>query len=228
MNISQLGQPPVHGLAITQQKHQAQTVKPLTIEISYEDLLHNRKNLSLSSEAVNLYELRQTYPGMFEGSDMNVRFSGDVLHQLNQLMLLHRTMRIARPETNGTPGNWLQPPRRFDTQELATAYDWVMQNTNAGNRHLDDAFRNLAREMFVTPATHEARNDWWSTPGAEGLDRNMNPGLSPEQRASQNEFVSAAVAAAERQATLFADVFLRNYRQHGMEAFNMAMAAITQ
>jgi hypothetical protein len=186
--------------------------------------MQNRKNLHLSSEAINLYELRQTYPGTFEPN-----FSGDVLHQLNQLMLLHNTMRTTRMESGQDVGsNWFNPPPRFEISELAAAYDHVMQNTNAGNRHLDNAFKNLARGMFASPASHQARNDWWSTPEAEGLDRNQNPTLTEEQRTSLNEFVATAVADAERQAALFSDVFLRNYRQHGMEAFNMAMAAIIQ
>ncbi|MCL2386522.1 MAG: hypothetical protein FWC89_03125 [Defluviitaleaceae bacterium] len=220
MNINQV-LPPAQGFVAPQQ-----SAKPLTIEVSLEDVIQNRQNLMLSQDAINLHELSQTYPEMFAGPSVNL--PGSTLHQVNQLMLLHRTMRTAYMESSEQSSNPLQQTRRFELNELAAAYNHVMQTTNAGNRHLDDAFRNLARYMLVTPATHQARNDWWSTADADGLNRNQNPELTHEQRASQNSFVADAIAEAERQATLFSNVFLSNHREFGIQAFSMAMEAISR
>jgi hypothetical protein len=224
MNVNQItGSCPMN--AVSQRN-----VQPLTMEISPEDyqksIAQKFVNFNLSGEAVNLYELSQMYPDVYQS---NIKFSGDVLHKVERSVLLIHTMKTMRLESGEMPSANPLFRQPFDLNELTAAYDRVMQTTNMGNRHLDDAFRDFTRMIISNPAVHNARNDWWEIPAAAELNRSLNPKLTDAQRASQNEFIDIARIEAERQAKRFADVFLDNYKKHGMEeAFNMAIAAITQ
>ena len=163
---------------------QGQPAKLLTNEI---DLSQRQQWPNLSGEAVVLSEFMQTY-----GSDfprLNINLPGSSIHQTNQTINLLQIIRAGR-DADGT--HFTQKPwhpslanafaRPIELSELASAFDYIMQNTNQGNNHLNNAFASIA-DMILS-------------------------------RETQN------------QANLFADVFLRNYGEHGMAAFEMAMDAI--
>ncbi|MDR2167630.1 MAG: hypothetical protein LBE35_07260 [Clostridiales bacterium] len=133
--------------------------RPLTNEITAEQLFQPRH--AFSGEGRNLSELIQMYPEYFQSERINL--PGRALHEVEQTLLLMRTMRTARVEsgemTLGAPVHPFNAPRPFDLSELAAAYNHIAETTNSGNRHLDNAFNNIANMILTNSATAEGREE---------------------------------------------------------------------
>jgi len=172
---------------------QSAPVRHLTNEIAPRD----PRSLFLSSDAVVLSDFMQAHPNEFQSLGINL--PGSTIHQVNQTVNLLRTIHSARDEagTHFVSQNVINEfahafVRPIDLQELAAAFDHIVNTTNSANQHLNNAFSDMARMILVTPASRED-----------------------------------AVSEAERQASLFSEIFLANHRSHGMEAFEMALAMIS-
>jgi hypothetical protein len=126
--------------------------KPLTNEINIDDVYHNRLALFSQGEAVFVGDIKQT---PFTKITMQ-NLPQSTIHQLNDQMKLLRAMREFKTE-KAEPAVF---PRviQHTLKELAAAFDHVLQNSASGsaNRHMEDAFKNLARLFHTRAGGNEA------------------------------------------------------------------------
>ncbi|MDR1664202.1 MAG: hypothetical protein LBR83_04675 [Clostridiales bacterium] len=185
----------------------ARDVKKLTHEITEEDLANRYK---FTGEGIYLSELaargvkNPKPPKISQQSLRKVEF--DI-----QLMQAMKTQRIAGQSTND------------NVKDLTAAYDTVRKginkNSENSNKHvqfLDDAFSDIAK-LFFTEKT------WRYNLGI--FDSKNKERFVAEWKKSEG--LEDIKEYSERNADLFTETFLKNYKQYGVSAYDIAMSAIS-
>lgn len=179
-------------------------VKPLTNE------LDEPVRFSLSGEGIFISELAarapegQKPPKISQASIKMLEFDVKLMQQM-------KTQRLAGQST----GN--------NVEDLAIAYDNLQKSLNENSENsqkhvkfLDDAFNDISRLFFTQEAKQQHRNS------IDFEDETQNPNIN-EDAATR---LKQVIADAEKKSNLFADSFLKNYKKHGLDAFNIAIASL--
>jgi hypothetical protein len=155
-----------------------------------------------------------------------------------KLMSTMKSMRMTEPqaETNQEAPFGIKDPEVY-LKPLAEAYHKMQselnENSELSNKHgkfLDDAFQGLVR-MFAEQNTLIAeRNERFLVESNIVQEENSNGYLIIDNKfmerfMNQRNEVSTIVATAKKQADIFSEMFLKNYKKHGMEAFAIAINA---
>jgi len=135
--------------------------------------------------------------------------SQEVLQMSTSLLATMKTIAIEKAQQDPN-FNGMAAVRSFDT--LAEAYDRIQKNNSdtkkcdsIGNIPLDKAFTMIAEFL--------GRSSAGNIMSSFGIK-------------FDNETRSAFIGSGEKQGTLFAETFLKNYKEHGMGAYGFAIDAL--
>ncbi|MCL2703711.1 MAG: hypothetical protein FWE91_08910 [Defluviitaleaceae bacterium] len=183
-------------------------VKPLTNEIEGPDpsgRFGSAAVIDISSEAFRLAQENGSGAIKFNFPQTTIR----VVNYSIQMMQAMRSSSMTIPSAHISN---LEENMRNLANAFETVREEVSGNSNKHWNFLEDAFRDIARMHFERAAVFNAQGEWHS-----------NNAPSSQMSAEQMAFQAQAGAEGRRQADLFADAFLSNFRAHGAEgAFNIA------
>jgi len=178
---------------------------------------NNGNNGNGNGNNANKIENRETNFVLRNINDTKADFSPSALlmgEMSIKLLSTMKTIRLTEPqiEPNQEDPLGIKNPENY-LKQLAEAYHKMQselnENSESSNKHgkfLDDAFQGVARMLVEQNTQINERNEQF-----------VNQSVKND--------INAIIANAKKQADIFSDLFLKNYKKHGMEAFFIAMSA---